>query len=334
MGKRARVAVIAVALAAVIAAWAGWNAWRGDGAETALTLYGNVDIREVELAFRVGGRLQAMEVDEGDRVRQGQRLAALDPEPYRDALAMAEARVAARQANLAKLESGSRPQEVQQARAAVREAEAAFANAERDLRRQEELYESGGSSRKVVDAALALRDATAARLASAREALALALEGPRAEDIAAARAELDVALAERQQAMTRLDDTALVAPADGTILARVREPGAVLPPGATVYTLSLDAPVYVRAWVSEPNLGRIVPGAAVFVTTDSSDRRYRGQVGFVSPRAEFTPRSVETTDLRTDLVYRLRIVVTDADEHLRQGMPVTVSVPLRRKAGG
>src|SRR5690606_38404313 len=143
----------------------------------------------------------------------------------------------------------------------------------------------------------------------------------------------DVALAERQQAMTRLDDTALVAPADGTILARVREPGAVLPPGATVDTLSVDAPVYVRAWVSEPNLGRIVLGAAVFVTTDSSDRRYRGQVGFVSPRAEFTPRSVETTDLRTDLVYRLRIVVTDADEHLRQGMPVTVSVPLRRKAG-
>src|SRR5690606_30464730 len=310
VGKRARVAAIAVALAAGTAAWSGWYDWPGDGAATALLQDGNVG--DVGLAFRVGGRLQAVEVDGGDRVRQGQRLGALDPEPYRDALAMAEARVAARQANLAKLESGSRPQEVQQARAAVREAEAAFAKAERDLRRQEELYESGGSSRQVVDAALALRDATAARLASAREALALALEGPRAEDIAAARAELDVALAERQQAMTRLDDTALVAPADGTILARVREPGAVLPPGATVYTLSLDAPVYVRAWVSEPNLGRIVPGAAVFVTTDSSDRRYRGQVGFVSPRAEFTPRSVETTDLRTDLVYRLRIVVTDA----------------------
>lgn len=333
MNTRAKVAVAAAALVVAIAAFAGWNAWREGRDGTALTLYGNVDIREVELAFRVAGRLQEADVDEGDRVRRGQRLAALDPGPYRDALAMAEARVAARQANLAKLESGSRPQEVQQARAAVREAEAAFANAERDLRRQQGLLESGGSSQKVVDAALARRDETAARLASAREALELALEGPRAEDIAAAEAELGIALAEREQARRQLDDTELASPSDGTILARVREPGAMLPQGAPVYTLSLDTPVYVRAYVSEPNLGRIVPGATVFVTTDSSDKRYRGRIGFVSPRAEFTPRSVETTDLRSDLVYRLRIVVTDADDGLRQGMPVTVDVPLRREAG-
>ncbi len=333
MNKRRRVVFIAVALAVAIAAYAAWNGWWTGRDETALTLYGNVDIREVELAFRVGGRLQEMEADEGDRVRQGERLAALDPEPYRDALAMADARVAARQANLAKLKSGSRPQEIQQARAAVRAAEAGFANADRDFDRQQDLLKSGGSSQKVVDAARSRRDETAAHLASAREALELALEGPRAEDIAAAEAELGIALAERNQAATQLGDTELVSPSDGTILARVREPGAMLPQGAPVYTLSLDTPVYVRAYVSEPDLGRIVPGTTVFVTTDSQNGRYRAQVGFVSPRAEFTPRSVETTELRTDLVYRLRIVVTDADEALRQGMPVTVHVPLRRDAG-
>lgn len=332
MNKRARVAAAAAVLLVGIAVYAGWSIRHGGEDETALTLYGNVDIREVELAFRVGGRLQEMGVDEGDRVRKGQRLAALDAGPYRDALTMAEARVAARRANLEKLQSGSRPQEIQQSRAAVREAEAAFANAERDLRRQQGLHESGGSSQKVVDAAQARHDETAARLASAREALGVALEGPRREDIAAAEAELGVALAERDQALTQLDDTGLVAPSDGTILARVREPGAMLSQGAPVYTLSLDAPVYVRAYVGEPELGKLVPGAPVSVTTDSHAKRYRGRIGFISPRAEFTPRSVETTDLRTDLVYRLRIVVTDADAGLRQGMPVTVHVPLQREA--
>jgi HlyD family secretion protein len=332
MNKRARIAVIGAVLLLALAGYAGWNAWQANHDGTALTLYGNVDIREVELAFRVAGRLQEMEVDEGDRIRRGQRLAALDPQPYRDALAMAEARVEARQANLDKLRAGSRPQEIQQARAAVREAEAAFANAERDFRRQRDLLESGGSSQKVLDAAQARRDETAARLASAREALEVALEGPRSEDIAAAEAELGIALAEREQARTKLDDTELAAPSEGTILARVREPGAMLQQGAPVYTLSLDTPVYVRAYASEPDLGKLVPGATVFVTTDSHDRRYRGQIGFVSPRAEFTPRSVETTELRTDLVYRLRIVIAEADDGLRQGMPVTVQLPLEREA--
>lgn len=92
------------------------------------------------------------------------------------------------------------------------------------------------------------------------------------------------------------------------------------------YSLSLDAPVYVRAYVSEPDLGRIAPGMQVRVRSDSSDKVYQGQIGFISPRAEFTPKTVETTDLRTDLVYRLRIVVTNADAALRQGMPVTIDV--------
>lgn len=324
MKPNPRIAIPVVLVLAGIALAIYYYSSREEG--STLTLYGNVDIREVELAFRVPGRLAAMDVDEGETVTAGQRLAQIDPQPYADALAAAEANVMQAQANVDKLESGARPQEVLQARAGMREAEAAFKDAERNFERQAGLVESGASSQRLLDAAAAQRDATAARLASAREAVALAEEGFRAEDIAAARANLAAAVARRDLAKTQLDDTELTAPSAGTLLARVREPGSMLMQGEPVYSLSLDKPVYVRAYVSEPDLGATAPGTTVEVTSDASDKVYTGRIGFVSPRAEFTPKSVETAELRTDLVYRLRIVVTDADSRLRQGMPVTVEV--------
>jgi len=326
MKANPRIAIAAVLVVGAIAAGAYGVFESGDEGPT-LMLYGNVDIREVELAFRVPGRLVSMDVDEGEAVTAGQPIARIDPQPYKDTLAVAQAGVLQAQANLDKLESGARPQEVQQARAAVREAAAAARDAASNYERQAGLVESGASSQRILDAAAAARDASAARLASAKEALALAEEGFRSEDIAAAKANVAAAIARREQAKTQLDDTELDAPSDGTLLARVREPGSMLMQGEPVYSLSLDRPVYVRAYVSEPDLGSVVPGTMVDVTTDASDKSYKGRIGFVSPRAEFTPKSVETAELRTDLVYRLRIVVTDPDSRLRQGMPVTVEVP-------
>ena len=305
---------------------AGWwfGPWRGVDDSSGLTLYGNVDIREVKLGFRVGGRLEQMYVEEGDRVAAGDLLASLESTPQRQALAVARAQVLEVSAQLNLLRQGSRPQEVEQAQARVLEAEAAWENAQQELQRQSELLEKNMSSRRVVDNALSRRDQSAARLRQARQALALAEEGFRAEDIAAAEAALAGATARREQAQTALDDTQLFAPNAGFIMTRVHEPGAMLGVGAPVYTLSLMDKVYVRAYVDEPRLGQVRPGTRVSVTTDGAGRSYSGQVGFVSPRAEFTPKSVETVELRTDLVYRLRIVVTDADAGLRQGMPVTV----------
>lgn len=331
MKPNPRILIPVVLLVAVIGVGAYQFFQSRDGGST-LVLYGNVDIREVELAFRVPGRLVEMDVDEGETVKAGQPIARIDPKPYEDALAIAEAGVSQARANLDKLESGARPQEVQQARAAVREAEAAARDAASNYERQAGLVESGASSQRVLDAAAAQRDATAARLAAAREALALAEEGFRSEDITAAKANLAAAIARHDQAKTQLDDTRLEAPSDGTLLARVREPGSMLMQGEPVYSLSLDHPVYVRAYVSEPDLGSVAPGTMVEITTDSADKTYEGRIGFVSPRAEFTPKSVETAELRTDLVYRLRIVVADADSRLRQGMPVTVELP--RAEGG
>src|SRR5437762_3148328 len=224
-----------------------------------------------------GRRLATMRYDEGDSVKRGDVVADLDAEPYREALAVAEARVEQAQANLAKFKAGTRPQEVERAKQAVTEAQAAYDNAIRDFKRQSGLVESGASSEKTLDTARTRRDETAAKLAQAKEALALAAEGFRAEDVAAAHAELSAAIAQRDLAQTQLDDTRLAAPSDGTLIARTREPGSMLAPGTSVYSLSLRDPLYVRAYVDEPSLGKLAPGTHVSVRTDSSTKTYTGQ---------------------------------------------------------
>jgi len=318
--------IIIVTAIAALAAGGYWWSHRDHSLDGALQLYGNVDIREVELAFRQPGRLLRTAFEEGATVKPGELMAELDAQPYREALAVAEAAVQGARADLDKLRRGNRPQEIAQADEAVRQAEAVYANAQSDFQRQSALAASGSASPRVADAARSARDQAEAALASARQTLALRKEGFRREDIAAAAARLAAAEAAAAQAKTALADTRLFAPAKATVLARLREPGSMVNASAPVYSLSLRDPVYVRAYVSEPNLGRVVPGTRVTLRTDSSAKVYEGEIGFVSPRAEFTPKSVETTELRTDLVYRLRIVVANADEGLRQGMPVTIQV--------
>ena len=300
----------------------------GNGDEAAdIVLYGNVDIRELELAFRQAGRIDSMAFDEGDTVSAGTVMAELDGSTYRDALAAAEAAVRQSQAELDKLVAGNRPEEIAQAEALVRQTEATLRNAERDYERKLQLFGSKTVSEGAVDAAQAARDEARALLSARRETLALLNDGARKEDIAAAAAALAAADARLAQAKTALSDTKLSTPSDAVVLSRIREPGSMVAAGSAVYSLSLRDPVYIRAYAGEVELGRLAPGTAVEIRTDSSDRVYEGQIGFVSPRAEFTPKSVETTDLRTDLVYRLRIVVQGDDTGLYQGMPVTIRVP-------
>ncbi|AJQ92399.1 efflux RND transporter periplasmic adaptor subunit [Gynuella sunshinyii] len=241
---------------------------------TELTLYGNIDIRDVALAFRVAGRIQTLSQEEGDQVHRGDVLAVLDTKPFMDELAL-------RQASL-------------------QETEAAVKNAEKLYARSAELLKKGAISQGAFDDAFAARDE--------------------------ARARVKTAQAQVNIATTSLQDSRLLAPNDGIILTRVREEGSIVSTGQPVYTLALNDPVWVRTYVNEPDLGYLSPGQQVTVTTDSH-RTYQGQIGFISPQAEFTPKTVETTQLRTDLVYRLRVIVANPDAGLRQGMPVTVTVP-------
>ena len=328
---------IAAAVVVVALVVAGALTWRSDlpqrwgwraPPDTGLTLYGNVDIRTVQLGFRVAGKLAELRVDEGDAVKRGDLLARLDEAPFANALHAAEADAATAEATLAKLKAGARPQEIAQARAAVAEAEANLTNLRRTYDRTLNLRATGTASQSLLDQAVAAQGMAAARLDAAREALALLEAGSRTEDIAAAVATSQGAAARRDQAQTSLDDARLVAPEDGVILTRVQEAGAVVAAGSTVYTLSLPHPVWERADVAEGNLGRVAPGQSVQVFTDSRPTKpYQGRIGFVSPVAEFTPKSVETPELRTDLVYRLRVVIEGDPAGLNQGMPVTVRIP-------
>jgi HlyD family secretion protein len=293
-----------------------------------LQIYGNVDIRQVSLGFRVNGRLSAVLVEEGDTVKAGEVLARLDAAPYEISALAAEENVAALRATLDKLKAGARPSEIEQARAAYQEQVASLANAELALSRAGQLRTQGTVAQSSLDTATATKDMTSARVASAKAALDLIEEGSRAEDIAAAEAQYRAAEAQFDSARTSLADTELKAPADGVILSRVSEPGAIVASSTNVLVLALREPVWVRAYVSEANLGRVHPGLKVKVTSDgTTGAGYEGQVGFISPVAEFTPKSVETPDLRTDLVYRLRIIVDHPGKDLRQGMPVTVHLP-------
>jgi len=323
---RWRIALVALAVAVAVGVvlarpWSRTN----DGQ---LVLYGNVDIREVDLGFRVGGRVARLEVEEGDRVEPGRLLATLDARPLEADVALARAKVAARRAELAELEAGTRPQEIDRARATLAQRKAALERAQVDFERTRTLFRRGDVAESVFDDARTTLDEAEAAVEAAEAALDLAIEGPRTEDIAAARAELAASRAELDRARTALADTELHAPDPAVVLSRLRERGAIVAAGAPVYTLTLTDPIRIRAWIDEPELGRIAPGQRVEVTTDTRpDRPYAGRIGFISPTAEFTPRAVQTEELRSRLVYRLHVIVEDGDG-LHQGMPVTVRVPV------
>lgn len=307
-----------------LGAWSGLYGFRSKDSGI-IVLQGNVDVRQVNLGFKVAGRITEMKVDEGDRVDAGKIVASLDKSYFTDELKLARARVAMQSAIVARLVNGTRPEEIAQARAAVAEREAGVALAKATLGRQENLADKGYSPHQIHDEATATLERAQATLKSSQETLKLAEIGPRSEDIEAAKAQLEAENASLAQTERRLADSDLIAPNGGVILTRVREPGAIVGAGETVYALTIISPVWVRSYVAEPDLGRIRPGLPVEVRTDAG-KTYSGRIGFVSPVAEFTPKSVETKELRTSLVYRLRIVVDGDTTGLLQGMPVTALV--------
>lgn len=316
--------LLVLALILLIVVGLAW-AWARTARSRELVLYGNVDIREVTIGFRVAGRVEKLDVDEGDTVRAGQEVARLDPVPLELEANEARANAASLGRRMDLLQKGYRPELRAQGRATVAEQEAALTQAEQNLSRQEQLKGTGAVAQRVYDDAVAARDEARARLKAAKESLAQLEYGYQRQEVAEGEANQQRALAAAAEAEQRLKDTVLVAPADGVVLTRAVERGAILAVGTPVFTLSLRSPVWAVIYVDEAALGRVAPGQSVLLYTDARPGRpYHGKVGYVSPTAEFTPKNVETPELRTALVYRARIVVSDADEALRQGMPVSV----------
>lgn len=314
-----------VVLAVLGVAW--WLTHRHTGSND-IVLYGNIDLREVDLAFNDSQRVASVLVREGDYVRKGEVLASLDTSRLEPQLAQAEAQAAAQRAVVDRLHHGSRPQEVAQARANLALAQADARQARDSYRRLEAVFNSSAGravSRQEVDDAKAQMDVAAARVAVSRKALQLSLIGPRKEDIAQAEAMLDGEQAQVALLKQELADAQLRAPLDAVVRSRIAEPGDMASPQKTALTLAITDPKWVRAYVSETDLGRVRPGMPATVAVDSFPRRrFAGWVGFISPEAEFTPKTVQTQELRSSLVYEIRVFVKDPGDLLRLGMPATV----------
>jgi len=326
--KKVIPAVVVLLIAAAAGSW-----WYLSSPEiqdaNRLVLYGNVDIRETDLAFNNSEHIDRLLVQEGDRVSKGQLVATLHRERHEAEVAVAEARVAAQRAVVARLEIGSRPEEVRQARANVAAARARLSDAQVTFTRTQDLSGKELISRQALDDAQTTLDTARADLEVAQQVLALAIEGPRSEDIVEARALLKASEAQLALAQEVLKDTELYAPAAGVIRDRLLEPGDMVSPQTPVLTLALTDPIWVRAYASESYLGRLTPGMLAEVSTDSyPGKTYPGWIGFISPTAEFTPKNVEAPELRTRLVYQVRVHVCNPQDELRLGMPATVSIPL------
>jgi HlyD family secretion protein len=326
--KRAIFVVILILLVAGVGWWYGHRIERG-GVAKEIVLYGNVDIRQIQLAFHGTGHIHNLAVQEGDYVKPGVLVAEIDPVRYEASVARAAAELAAQKQILARLVAGTRPEEITQAQARVKAAEAKWEDAKLVYERTKRLVGDKAVPKQKLDDAEAAFESAKDDLDAARQALALSVKGPREEDIAAARAQVKANEAALRLAEKELADTKLYAPAPGVIQDRILEQGDMAFPETPVFTLALTNPIWVRAYIEEPDLGKIAPGMKAHVTTDSFPGKiYRAWIGFISPTAEFTPKEVQTTELRTKLVYRIRVYACNPEGELRLGMPVTVTIPL------
>ena len=322
--RRRLLIVLGVVVALAFASWFVYQQFTSKHGRP-LTLQGNIDIRQVNVGFRVTGRVKEMKLEEGDVVHAGDLIAQLDDVPYQDQVHLAEAQVAQMQAAYTKMVNGYRPEEIEQARAQLAQMKANYQNALRNFERQDALQQGHVISKSDYDSALASRDALKGQVDVAQANLNLELAGNRVEDIDNAKAQLDNAKANLAVAQQNLSDCQLVAPVDGVIITRAVEPGTIVSTSSIIYSICQNEPVWVRTYVDERDLGRIYPGMKALVYNDTNPNRpYVGQIGFISPVAEFTPKNVETRELRTDLVYRLRVIITKPDRYLRQGMPVSL----------
>ena len=329
--KRTPLIVAAVIALAVVGGLAWWLTHPHKPA-TEIVLYGNVDLRQVDLAFNGTERIEAVLVSEGDRVRAGQLLARLDTGRLAPQAAQAAAIADAQAQVVDKLRRGSRPEEIAQARADVTGDEAAAASARADYRRLTSLSTSSSGralSRQDLDNAKSAADQADAKLAAGREALRLEVIGPRPEDIAQGAAQLKADRAQLAYLKQVLADASLYAPLDSVVRSRQAEPGEMASPQKPAFSLAITDPKWVRAYVTETDLGKVHPGMKATISVDAFPKHaFAGWIGFISPVAEFTPKTVQTPELRTSLVYEIRVFVKDPGDDLRLGMPATVHLPI------
>lgn len=297
-----------------------------------LKIFGNVDVRESTLAFRQSDRIAELMVEEGDQVTEGQTLGQLDNRDLLTQMEKTRSQIAVQESVLQRLLNGNRHQEVSQAAARLEAAKAEAENARQNLQKTQSAYDTSGGksvSRDELDSARSLYEAKTARVSEAQAGYSLMAAGSRAEDIEEARAQLKALQDELKHQEYLLGEYTLKAPADGVVRSRLMEPGDMASPQQPVFKISLNSKKWVRAYVNEVDLGRIYEGQEAQVIIDSRpDMPLAGQIGYISSTAEFSPKTVQTEELRTALLYEVRIYVDDTNNVLRMGMPATVTIDM------
>ncbi|CAI0762999.1 HlyD family efflux transporter periplasmic adaptor subunit [Serratia grimesii] len=328
MNKKIIAGVVVVALIIAVATF--WLVGRHDGDKRHLTLHGNVDIRQVSLAFEDSGRISTLTVDEGDQVRAGQVIATLDTRALKIQEQQAQAQLDAQKQTVREQQAGARPEELAQARAQLSSAQAQLQKATEDISRIQRISASTGGkgvSKQELDTARSNLRIAQANVKERQASLTLMEKGVRSEQREASVAQVRATEAQLALMQYHLSQAELRSPVDAVVRARLQEPGDMTGPQKAVYTLALSKPKWVRVWLNEGDLGRVKSGMPAEVFTDSfPDKPVTGKVGFISSVAEFTPKSVQTEDLRTNLVFEVRIVVDDPDNVLRMGQPATVTI--------
>ena len=296
-------------------------------ADNSLRISGNIEAHESVVSFKVQGRIVELPIQEGQYVKQGDLLARLDDDDYRQQVGVDEAIVHTREAELELALAGSRVQEIQAAKQTLLDAQADLELKRTEFRRRQALLAEEGVSREDVDSAasqLKRAQATYERLKQTHDQI---VEGTRKEEISVRRANLQLARETLQMSRVKLAYTVLSAPVSGVVLVRQAELGEVVSAGTPVVTIADVDHLWLRGYLNETDLGRIQWGQSASVRIDTfPDKTYQGRVSFISSQAEFTPKSVETHKERVTLVYRIKIDLDNPNHELKPGMPAEAMI--------
>lgn len=288
---------------------------------------GTIEATQVDIRCEVAGRILQLYFDEGDRIKPGDLLASIDHEKLDLELQAAEGRLREAQARLSLLESGFREEDVLKAQEALQEAKIVFENARREYQRVQKLYADKVAPENTRDSVETSYKAARKRYERARQDYRLLQSGYRAEDIAAGKAVVDSARASVDLIRRRIRDAAIVSPCRGVVSERYVEPGELLSVGSILFSIIDLQDMWIMAYVSEKNLGKVKLGQAAAVSVDSfPGRTFPGKVIFISPEAEFTPKNIQTKEERVKLVYGVKVELDNREELLKPGMPADVTI--------
>ena len=299
--------------------------WQSVDESRQIELSGTVEAREIDLAFQVGGRIATLRVDEGDSVQIEQEVATLDAHDFELTLSNAIAQTEAAQAALAALRAGTRIQELRVAEAQLAKAQADLDYIRVEFKRIADLVAKKLAAQDQLDQARQRQNVALAGVEQALQNLALLREGPRREDIDQAAATLRARQATAETARRQLEYTRLQSPVAGMVSVRLVEAGEIVSPGKTVLRIAELSRPWVRAYLNEKDLTRVRLGQAAQIRIDGLPGKvFEGRLSFISPTAEFTPKTVETHALRVDMVYRVKVQVDNPDGVLKLGQPADV----------